>query len=963
MDRQDEDSIRKKITQEFDRQAQSRERRDDRAADVRGPPPSSSMSGQRRPGDDLPNDRGAPRPRHDPPPQWRGQGGGGGGGGGGDGGRSSGSVPIRTDRVQTNFVKLSVAKTLRVTQYDVSFSKEIKSNEGKVEAVHAASVMDLLSAHPGAGWCFDGEKILYASAPLTLPASNGNGGSHWCADGQYLQGTAFAGSGRQVYVKLKEAATLDYADFATSSSDRAKLAVLDIAFKHYGSTPVAYGGPGFLMLSDSCFDERKERAWARGGKDVGREGLFEMWRGSRRAIVMTASGPMLQLDTAARVMLKGLPLVDFAAKLAKKPPAALGLADCTKLDRFVRTSTIRWSIKSRHLSRAYKLRGIDGVRCDESMFPLDEGAEGGGRSVSVFDYFKDKYPQFELRRPDLPSVLVGPANDPHRIRLPLELCAIVAGQPAPVTPEIQADMIKETAAPPDRRFADIEAMHKDLLVDVDKGADATPAAFAVDVGRQLVVANATLLSSPTLQYRAPRQGPLVDVIPNTRGGDWNLRGNGGGDLGFVSGGKVYAGGGFAVVKFEQCRDDGLNKFLGMLQRMASERGIDMGRQVGRTIDLSRVASQGGDRIEAELKREVQQLRHSTGDVGLVLCVIGDKEAINARELYPAIKRWSHVKESIPTQCVQAFKATVKMSTSAPYAAGLLLKINLKLGGVNVICKPGGEKPALGLLAEEPTLVLGFDVNHPQPGSTKPSYSALVALLDDQCSAPYTVVGVQRSRDEIAGFVDKVRRCLRAYHERHKFPPKRILFYRDGVAHNQFAAVKEREIAEIFEACAAEGGADYVPKLTFLVVQQRTRARFATVNGKQQLSPGTIIHSDVVGADGNDWYMVSQKGLKGTARPTHYHILHNDVGTSPEELQRLTFELCHLYARATKIVSRPSVVYYAHRAAFLAQYYKDGFKEDNLWEVGSTSSNGSNASNGSVHSIDLGLSTANTVYFA
>ena len=65
-------------------------------------------------------------------------------------------------------------------------------------------------------------------------------------------------------------------------------------------------------------------------------------------------------------------------------------------------------------------------------------------------------------------------------------------------------------------------------------------------------------------------------------------------------------------------------------------------------------------------------------------------------------------------------------------------------------------------------------------------------------------------------------------------------------------------------------------------------------------------------------MVAQHGLKGTSRPSHYHILHNDFGT-PTELQRLTFELCHLYARATKIVSRPAPVYYAHRAASLAQY--------------------------------------------
>jgi hypothetical protein len=39
----------------------------------------------------------------------------------------------------------------------------------------------------------------------------------------------------------------------------------------------------------------------------------------------------------------------------------------------------------------------------------------------------------------------------------------------------------------------------------------------------------------------------------------------------------------------------------------------------------------------------------------------------------------------------------------------------------------------------------------------------------------------------------------------------------------------------------------------------------------------------------DWYMVAQKALKGTARPTHYHILQADFGT-PAELQQLTFDL-------------------------------------------------------------------------
>jgi hypothetical protein len=54
--------------------------------------------------------------------------------------------------------------------------------------------------------------------------------------------------------------------------------------------------------------------------------------------------------------------------------------------------------------------------------------------------------------------------------------------------------------------------------------------------------------------------------------------------------------------------------------------------------------------------------------------------------------------------------------------------------------------------------------------------------------------------------------------------------------------------------------------------------------------------------------------KGTCRPSHYHVLANDAKAQKEAIEQLTSDLCFLYARATKIVSRPAPVYYAHLAA-------------------------------------------------
>ena len=52
----------------------------------------------------------------------------------------------------------------------------------------------------------------------------------------------------------------------------------------------------------------------------------------------------------------------------------------------------------------------------------------------------------------------------------------------------------------------------------------------------------------------------------------------------------------------------------------------------------------------------------------------------------------------------------------------------------------------------------------------------------------------------------------------------------------------------------------------------------------------------------------------------------------------------MYARCTKIASRPAPIYYAHLAAAHAPWYISGFREiGDSWEVGSTSSGSSGTS--------------------
>jgi len=94
-------------------------------------------------------------------------------------------------------------------------------------------------------------------------------------------------------------------------------------------------------------------------------------------------------------------------------------------------------------------------------------------------------------------------------------------------------------------------------------------------------------------------------------------------------------------------------------------------------------------------------------------------------------------------------------------------------------------------------------------------------------------------------------------------------------------------------------------------------------------------------------------LLGTSRPAHYTVLHDEIFRSPNaqtsdaadvaaanQLEKLTFEMCHLFGRATKAVSICPPAYYADILCTRARVYlSDMFEGSDTQSVTSaTSSN-------------------------
>lgn len=67
-------------------------------------------------------------------------------------------------------------------------------------------------------------------------------------------------------------------------------------------------------------------------------------------------------------------------------------------------------------------------------------------------------------------------------------------------------------------------------------------------------------------------------------------------------------------------------------------------------------------------------------------------------------------------------------------------------------------------------------------------------------------------------------------------------------------------------------------------------------------------------------VIIQLFLQGTSRPSHYQVLWDDNCFTADELQLLTYQLCHTYVRCTRSVSIPAPAYYARLVAFRARYH-------------------------------------------
>jgi len=146
---------------------------------------------------------------------------------------------------------------------------------------------------------------------------------------------------------------------------------------------------------------------------------------------------------------------------------------------------------------------------------------------------------------------------------------------------------------------------------------------------------------------------------------------------------------------------------------------------------------------------------------------------------------------------------------------------------------------------------------------------------------------------------------------HGVNPDTIIVYRDGVGDSQLEAVRATEVQQVKNASKEA-------KMIYTVVQKRIHTRFMVQKPDGAVGnppPGTIIARDLGIERFNDFYLIPTKSSLSTVKPVHYVILHNDNHIPADQLQSLTFTMCHCYPNWTDSIKLPFPTQLAHKLAY------------------------------------------------
>ncbi|KAF8888340.1 argonaute-like protein [Infundibulicybe gibba] len=622
-----------------------------------------------------------------------------------------------------------------------------------------------------------------------------------------------------------------------------------------------------------------------GKKPIG--GGIELWRGYFQSVRPTIGRLVVNVDIATGMMFKPGPLIDLCLEVLGRPGMTNllrggGLPDRerVRLQRFltgVRITTTNTPGAARVLKK------LTPAGANTLTFEMRDVGH-----ITVADYFRNQVNR-PLRLPELVCAEVGSGA-----LIPLELCVVPPGQimRRQVPQDKAADVLAFSTMRPAER---LESIKKGLgVLAYGQSEYIRQFGMSIDTSSGPLEVKARVLNPPTLKY-GPGSKQLTIVRCSTQV-----------DKRFFKPVEIKQ---WVIVIYESERRFG--QHVGDFIRGFLEGSRSVGIRVQETDPIVRFEN-GQGRIGDQLRAIGGECARTKGaPPTLMVVVLPD----GGNDIYTAVKHFGDVTMGVATQCLKSGKCSrAKMQ----YWANVMLKINVKLGGINLV--PDQASAAILTDPNNPTIVMGADVIHPAPGSDgRPSFTALVGNVDSDTAKYIATSRVQTGHQEMIDDLEDMSKNLissylgyRQHVEKKAGGPKRIILFRDGVSEGQFQQVLD------LAACTA---LKIQPKITVIVVGKRHHIRTfpkERADRSGNCPAGTVIDQGVAHPTEHDFYLLSHGGLLGTSRSAHY----SDNNFNADSIQALAFALCHVYARATRSVSIPAPVYYADIVCSRAKNHYD-----------------------------------------
>lgn len=781
-----------------------------------------------------------------------------------------GMVRARAIRVMVNYLEMTF-KTLQISRYDVSFSPDrpkrmLPEVFQKVKAEFFSK--DLIA--------FDQMKNCYSLRPLKNVTSTERFNTR-------VEIIDQNGRPMNFEVSMKATGVVDLGNIQRYMTNRSsslchpteEIQCIDVILRQ--------GALESYVKAGRQFFKRPLRP-----VDLGSG--YEMWTGLFQSAIFTNKA-FINIDVAHKGFPKHQSVLDALVK-------DFGLDPTRNVDHqrggeqfsnFVKglkvVATLVGNTPSAGHRREFVCNGMVGPP-DELTFTITE-PDGRTRKTTVGEYFaRDK--KYRLKFPKLNCLWVGSRD--RCIYFPIELLQVAYGQPLTrqLNEQQVAKMVKEAATPPDERLQKITEVISNMKYSQNKDFKQ----FGLEISDKFYTVKAKVLEPPTLEIGNGK------IVP--RRGQWQAN---------------------RLLKPEHLQSWGLvaldtdprNNYDEMISLI-----ISTGNQMGMSVARPKMVM-----VSARMTSLHNILMNAYRDVKFLFIIVSSR----GRDDYHKVKQMAEREVGILTQCVKEMTAR-RMNPMT--ARNILLKVNSKLMGINqaidTVTMPK-------CLKDGGVMIVGADVTHPSPDQSNiPSIAAVTASIDPKCYMYNIELSIQTPKKEmIVEFEDMMFDHLKVYKERnHNALPRKIFVFRDGVSEGQFAQVMNSELAAVHNAYQRMAGQSRKPEVLFLLVQKRHHTRLFNegVNKQQNVEPGTVVDTDIVHSSELDFYLVSHQAIKGTARPTRYHAVCNDGKIPDDEVEQLTYYLCHLYSRCMRSVSYPTPTYYAHLACLRARSLTHGEKFDN-----------------------------------